>query len=368
MTYGNRMPSPDGARGSATARADRRRVESGRGPDSVGPDASSTACVSRWTGSSTSTRSSRRCPAAGRCTLPRPAAWRLEYQLTLRRGENYEWTTDPGNPHRVPNPFGEKSEIRFPDYREPAWLLAQPVRAACGACDTPALRLEQPVPVTLWAPEGLPADSPAPLLVAHDGSDMADRGSLLSWATELSQSCRSASRCSTRRAGCGTSGTPLTRTTPTTSPQVVLPAIADKVLDRPGDRARREPGRARDADDAASPPGALSALRAAVRLVLHPAARPAGVRVLPLRPGVRRGSDDQGRPRPVGGRGPAAGARVDHVRRHRGEPRTTTRRWPQHSSGKGTRSTLRIVPDAHTMIGWRDAWFPALDELVESVL
>jgi hypothetical protein len=30
--------------------------------------------------------------------------------------------------------------------------------------------------------------------------------------------------------------------------------------------------------------------------------------------------------------------------------------------------TLRIVPDAHTMIGWRDAWFPALDELVESVL
>ena len=23
--------------------------------------------------------------------------------------------------------------------------------------------------------------------------------------------------------------------------------------------------------------------------------------------------------------------------------------------------TVRLVPDAHTMIGWRDAWFPALD-------
>ncbi len=29
--------------------------------------------------------------------------------------------------------------------------------------------------------------------------------------------------------------------------------------------------------------------------------------------------------------------------------------------------TLRVVPDAHTMIGWRDAWFPALDELIGSL-
>ena len=26
--------------------------------------------------------------------------------------------------------------------------------------------------------------------------------------------------------------------------------------------------------------------------------------------------------------------------------------------------SFRLVPDAHTMIGWRDAWYPALDELV----
>ena len=46
--------------------------------------------------------------------LPRPAAWRLEYQLTVRRDGDTVWTTDPGNPRQVPNPFGEKSEIRFP--------------------------------------------------------------------------------------------------------------------------------------------------------------------------------------------------------------------------------------------------------------
>jgi hypothetical protein len=25
---------------------------------------------------------------------------------------------------------------------------------------------------------------------------------------------------------------------------------------------------------------------------------------------------------------------------------------------------MRVVPDAHTMIGWRDAWSPELDDLI----
>ena len=58
--------------------------------------------------------------------IARPDAWRLEYQLTLRRQGDTTWTSDPGNPRRVPNPFGDKSEIRFPDYREPNWLLTAP--------------------------------------------------------------------------------------------------------------------------------------------------------------------------------------------------------------------------------------------------
>jgi enterochelin esterase family protein len=31
---------------------------------------------------------------------------------------------------------------------------------------------------------------------------------------------------------------------------------------------------------------------------------------------------------------------------------------------QGHAVTMRIVPDAHTMIGWRDAWSPELDDLI----
>jgi len=29
--------------------------------------------------------------------------------------------------------------------------------------------------------------------------------------------------------------------------------------------------------------------------------------------------------------------------------------------------TLRVVPDAHTVIGWRDAWSPELDDLIDAL-
>ncbi len=73
--------------------------------------------------------------------LPRPDAWRLEYQLTFRRGREHTWTTDPGNPRTVPNPFGEKSEIRFPEYHEPGWLVTEPA-GPLRRVDTPAGRLD----------------------------------------------------------------------------------------------------------------------------------------------------------------------------------------------------------------------------------
>ena len=114
--------------------------------------------------------------------LPRPAVDRLEYQFTVRTGDDTRWIADPGNPARVPNPFGDKSEILFPGYRPPGWL---------GTTDAGRLRrlttdrgaLDEPVPTALWSPAGLAADTAAPLLLAHDGSDMAQRGSLLQWAT-----------------------------------------------------------------------------------------------------------------------------------------------------------------------------------------
>ncbi len=117
-----------------------------------------------------------------RLYLPRPAADRFEYQFTVRSEGDTQWTTDPGNPSTVPNPFGDKSEITFPEYRPPTWLSG-PENGDIRALTTPQGDLATPVPVTVWSPDDLSPGTPAPLLLAHDGSDMARRGSLLRWAT-----------------------------------------------------------------------------------------------------------------------------------------------------------------------------------------
>ena len=94
---------------------------------------------------------------------------------------------DPGNPRRVANPFGEKSEIRFPDYREPNWLLTEPA-GPLRSVQTPAGRLDAAAcRCSCGRRRGCPPTRAAPLLLVHDGSDMADRGSLLSWATSISR-------------------------------------------------------------------------------------------------------------------------------------------------------------------------------------
>lgn len=119
-------------------------------------------------------------PQGWSLTIPRPEAGRLEYQLTLRTGDHHHWTTDTTNPRKVPNPFGPKSELLLPGYTEPGWLHS-PDTGTVGDVVVPP-GFDPPVPVRLWSPDGLAADTPAPLLIANDGSDLADRGSLLRWA------------------------------------------------------------------------------------------------------------------------------------------------------------------------------------------
>ncbi len=117
--------------------------------------------------------------------LPRPAVDRFEYRFSVRSDGGTTWITDPANPRTVPDPFGDKSEIRFPEYREPSWFAGLE-SGGLHTIDVDRGELAAAVPVTLWTPEGLAPDEPAPLLVAHDGTDMARRGSLLRWATRAS--------------------------------------------------------------------------------------------------------------------------------------------------------------------------------------
>ena len=302
--------------------------------------------------------------ADGRWTLvmPPPDAWRLEYQLTLRRGGVSTWTTDPTNPRRVPNPFGDKSEIRFPDYREPRWLLtppAGPVRAV----PTPAGRLTAQVPVHLWSPPGLSADTAAPLLLVNDGTDMADRGSLLSWATEIGRDLPLRVALLDPPSGLRDEWYSANSDYSDHLAEIVLPALTARVLTGPvigmgaslGALAmlalqRRHPGSisalalqsgsffTRELDGQEGGFGHFDQICSAVRFICagpdHAAAgAPRQVPVL-----ITCGTIEENR---FNNEAMARALRAQH-----------------HPV------TMRIVPDAHTMIGWRDAWFPALDDLI----
>ena len=113
--------------------------------------------------------------------LDRPAARRFDYRLILRGSGSNDPVPDPTNPRRLRHPFGDRSVIEFPDYQPPTWLDTVPT----GRTETLTLaqgQLEAPVPAQLWSPDGLDVHEPAPLLVAHDGSSLAEAG-LLIWAS-----------------------------------------------------------------------------------------------------------------------------------------------------------------------------------------
>jgi len=107
-------------------------------------------------------------------TLPRPAARRIEYRFQLRHPTgDLEEICDPGNPLRAPGAFGDKSVVEFPDYTPPAWLAADRVEGTRVDLTIPAPLLGREISAQLWTPGGddAGAGEPMPLLVAHDGPE-----------------------------------------------------------------------------------------------------------------------------------------------------------------------------------------------------
>lgn len=102
--------------------------------------------------------------------LPRPGVDRMEYLFeVLHPDGGYELLTDPVNPRRAPGAFGEKSVVEFPEYAPPSWLAEQP--APDGSLH--ALSLEGLATGCLWSPYGSDDGEPLPLLVVHDGVEYA---------------------------------------------------------------------------------------------------------------------------------------------------------------------------------------------------
>ncbi len=300
----------------------------------------------------------------GRWTLdlPRPAAWRLEYQFTVRRDGDTVWTTDPGNPRRVPNPFGDKSEIRFPDYREPPWLLT-PATGPVTEIATPGGRLARPVPVRLFSPAGLASDQPAPLLLAHDGSDLAERGRLLSWAAQHA-------RTQPIRVALLDPPDGLRDQWYSADPdycahlaEVVLPAITARVLTGSVIGLGASLGALAMLTLQRRHPGSISGLALQSGSFFTPELDPqesgypffdrvcAAVRQVAA--GPDRSVDAPPRAVPT-----LITCGTIEENRFNNEAMVTA------LATQGYPVTFRPVPDAHTMIGWRDAWYPALDELV----
>jgi enterochelin esterase family protein len=107
--------------------------------------------------------------------IPRPAAWRIEYQFELRHPDGRtETVNDPDNPRRVAGAFGDKSVLECPDYAPPAWLDAPVDEPPARELAVAAPALGRDVEARIVGP-----DRPTGLvLVAHDGPEFDRLGGL----------------------------------------------------------------------------------------------------------------------------------------------------------------------------------------------
>jgi enterochelin esterase-like enzyme len=117
--------------------------------------------------------------------IDRPPVDRLEYKFELARRDGLESVTDPGNPHRVPGAFGDKSVLELPGYRAPSWLDLPAPPGRTEPLDIPTRSIKGSVHGRLWSPADVDADEPLPLLVVHDGPEYDDLAQLTTYLSAL---------------------------------------------------------------------------------------------------------------------------------------------------------------------------------------
>ncbi|MEV6635346.1 alpha/beta hydrolase-fold protein [Actinoplanes sp. NPDC051470] len=113
---------------------------------------------------------------------PRPPVRRLEYKLELTHPEGRtEWVCDPDNPLRVGGGFGDSSELRCDDYREPAWLTLPQVHGAWRDVYLPLPAVRGEMVAQVWSPDA----STGRVVIAHDGPDYHRFGELGRYAAAM---------------------------------------------------------------------------------------------------------------------------------------------------------------------------------------
>jgi len=114
--------------------------------------------------------------------LTGPAVHRLEYLFEVRRPDgSVELGLDPANPRRASGPFGVKSVLELSGYAAPAWLGIEPVPSRLDDVRIAGTAVGQ-IDVEVWSPAGSEATEPLPLLVAHDGPELAAHAALTRYA------------------------------------------------------------------------------------------------------------------------------------------------------------------------------------------
>ncbi|MGI8578478.1 MAG: alpha/beta hydrolase [Nocardioidaceae bacterium] len=119
----------------------------------------------------------RRTATGWALAIPRPDLRRLEYRLVItdQRGQT-EVLCDPGNPEVVGTASGERSVVLMPGYELPQWVRAD-VKPGVWT-DVSFTDVIGELPIRVWAPDALAADTAAPLLIVHDGPEYDDLAEL----------------------------------------------------------------------------------------------------------------------------------------------------------------------------------------------
>jgi enterochelin esterase-like enzyme len=289
-------------------------------------------------------------------TVRRPAVQRFEYRLKMRSGSRTTTDVDPTNPLQVPGPYGARSEIRFPGYETPTWLGVPELGTTVTVAD-PAGALPTPVAVRLFSPAGLAATTPAPLLLAHDGTDLAERGRLLQWACAQERPVRVALL----------DPPPGSRKTWYAADPTYADHIGATLLPH-----------LRSLVPTTSVLGLGTSLGALITLVIH-RRHPDVLDAMVLQSGsfFRRELDGQESQWAEFAQVCTAVERMSEASAHDVRPIPTLLTVGAVEENRANNERMagalafqrypleaRLVPDAHTVIGWRDAWSPGMDALL----
>jgi enterochelin esterase family protein len=119
-------------------------------------------------------------------TLRRPPVLRVEYLFLVRHQDGSEaMICDPANSRRVTTAFGDHSVLEFPGYEAPAWLATTASKGETVGFAVRAAGLRRTIAVTVWSPPGTTGSDPLPMLALHDGPELAQLAAVTQFSAAM---------------------------------------------------------------------------------------------------------------------------------------------------------------------------------------